>query len=61
MNTEAIKTYFKGIRAEWGKITWPQRRQVVGETIFVVGIVFVFTVAIYLIDVVFKGVFGLIK
>ncbi|MFI3300297.1 MAG: preprotein translocase subunit SecE [Candidatus Gastranaerophilales bacterium] len=57
----AIKTYFKGIRSEWGKISWPERRQVVAETIFVVVIVFVFTVSIYLMDVVFKGVLGLIK
>jgi preprotein translocase subunit SecE len=61
MNTAAIQTYFKGIRAEWGKITWPEKRQVIGETIFVVAIVFVFTVAVYLIDIVFKGIFGLIK
>lgn len=58
MNTalESIKTYFKGVRAEWGKITWPERRQVFAETLFVVAIVFVFTVAVYLMDIVFKWV-----
>jgi preprotein translocase subunit SecE len=61
MSTEAIKTYFKGIRVEWGKITWPERRQVIAETVFVVAIVFVFTVAVYLIDIIFKGIFSLIK
>jgi preprotein translocase subunit SecE len=61
MNTNAIQTYFKGVRAEWGKISWPQKRQVIAETFFVVIIVFVFTVAVYLIDIIFKGIFGLIK
>ncbi len=58
---EAITTYFKGVRSEWGKITWPQRSQVVSETIFVVVIVFIFTVAVYLMDIIYKGLFGLIK
>ena len=57
----SIQTYFRGVRSEWGKISWPEKRQVVTETIFVVVIVFVFTVAIYLMDIIFKGLFGLIK
>ncbi|MBE7703020.1 MAG: preprotein translocase subunit SecE [Cyanobacteria bacterium SIG28] len=43
----AIITYFKGVRTEWGKITWPERQQVIVETFFVVAIVFVFTLTIY--------------
>ena len=58
---EAIKTYFKGVRAEWGKVSWPERRTVLFETGSVIVIVFVFTVAIYLMDLIFKGLFGLIK
>ena len=58
---EAMKTYFKGVRTEWGRVSWPDKRQVVVETISVIIIVFVFTVAIYLIDVIFKGILGLIK
>ena len=34
-----IITYFKGVRTEWGKITWPEKNQVVIETFFVVAIV----------------------
>ena len=59
--TNSIKTYFRGVRTEWGKISWPEKRQVVAETLFVIVIVFVFTVAIYLMDIIFKGIFGLIK
>ena len=55
----SIITYFKGVRTEWGKITWPERHQVVVETFFVVAIVFVFTVFIYLADKIFE--FGVDK
>ena len=57
----SITTYFRGVRSEWGKITWPEKRQVVAETIFVVIIVFAFTVSVYLIDIIYAGLFGLIK
>lgn len=57
----SIKTYFRGVRTEWGKISWPEKRQVVVETVFVIAIVFVFTVAVYLMDIIFKGILGLIK
>ena len=56
-----VKSYFKGVRSEWGKISWPERRQVFAETVFVIVIVFVFTVAVYLMDIIFKNVLGLIK
>ena len=49
-----IITYFKGVRTEWGKITWPEKHQVVVETAFVVAIVFIFTVFIYFVDIIFK-------
>ena len=49
-----IMTYLKGVRAEWGKISWPERSQVVGETLFVIVIVVAFTVAVYVMDVLFR-------
>ena len=63
MNTivSNITTYLKGVRAEWGKITWPERRQVFAETLFVVVIVFVFTISVYLMDVFFKWILGFIQ
>ena len=57
---ESIKTYFRGVRSEWGKITWPERGQVIGETAFVVAIIFAFTLAVYLMDIFYKWVFGFI-
>jgi len=56
----SIKTYLKGVRSEWGKINWPERRQVFVETLFVVVIVVVFTVSVYFMDVIFKWVLGFI-
>ena len=43
---DAIATYFRGVRTEWGKITWPEKNQVVVETFFVVAIVFVLEIPI---------------
>ena len=51
-----ILTYFKGVKTEWGKITWPERQQVVVETFFVVAIVFVFTVFVFAVDKIFDFV-----
>jgi len=58
---QSLSTYFKGVKAEWGRISWPERRQIVAETAFVIVIVFFFTVAIYLIDLLFKGLLSLIQ
>lgn len=55
-----IKTYLKGVRAEWGKITWPERQQVFAETLFVIVIVVAFTVAVYFMDIFYKWVLGFI-
>ena len=52
---DAIATYFRGVRTEWGKITWPEKHQVVVETFFVVAIVFVFTIFIYFVDIIFNA------
>lgn len=57
---DAIKMYLKGVRSEWGKINWPERRQVFAETLFVVIIVFVFTIMVYFLDIFFKWVLGFI-
>lgn len=58
---ESMKTYFRGVRSEWGKITWPEKQQIISETFMVIAIIFVFTVAVYLMDIIYKGLFGLLK
>ena len=61
MNTEKIVEYFKGIKSEWGKITWPDRKQVVMQTMVVLVIVICFTIYTYGIDVILKEIFKFFK
>ena len=58
---EAIKTYFKGVKIEWGKITWPAKEQVGQQTLATIIIVLAFTVFIYVLDKLLQGFFNLIK
>jgi len=57
---ESVKTYFKGVKAEWGRISWPERQQIIAETISVLIIVAALTIMIYLLDLLFKGLLSLI-
>lgn len=57
---DGLTTYFKGVRTEWGKISWPQREQIIAETIIVLVVVAAFTLLVFLMDIVFKWVLGLI-
>ena len=54
-------TYFKGVKAEWGKITWPERKQVIAQTIIVLTIVIAFTIYTYGLDILFKGILKALK
>lgn len=56
-----MKSYFKGVKIEWGKITWPQKKQVFVETLYVIAIVFVFTLFILILDLIYKGAFSFLK
>ena len=56
-----LKSYFKGVKSEWGKITWPQKQQIVAETVVVLVIVTILTAIVYLIDIGFKGLFQFLK
>ena len=56
----AIISYLLGVKMEWGKITWPEKQQVVVETFFVVAIVFVFTLFIFLVDKGFETFFNIL-
>ena len=58
---QTIITYFKGVKAEWGKVSWPQKQQVIVETGIVLAVVAFFTIVVYLMDIIFKFLLGLIK
>lgn len=57
---DGLITYFKGVKSEWGKVTWPEKNQIIFETGIVIFVVVVFTVVVYLMDIIFKGLLGLI-
>ena len=56
----ALLTYFKGVKVEWGKISWPQKNQIIFETGVVIFVVVAFTIIVYLMDIIFKGLLGLL-
>jgi preprotein translocase SecE subunit len=56
-----MKEYFRGVRSEWGKITWPEKSQIISETFMVIAIIFCFTLAVFLIDKIYIFLFGFIK
>ena len=53
-----LKTYFKGVKSEWGKITWPMRELVIADAGVVLFVVFIITAMVYIIDKAFIGLFG---
>ena len=55
-----IKTYFKGVQTEWTKITWPEKNQIIVETLFVIAIVTAFTIAVFCVDKVYAWILGFI-
>ncbi len=57
---ESVVEYFKGIKTEWAKITWPDKPQVIRETIMVLVVVLFFTVVITCFDQIFAFVLGLL-
>ena len=54
MDTDKFVTYFKGVKSEWGKITWPERKQVIAQTLVVLVIVIAFTAYTYGLDIIFQ-------
>ena len=48
-----LATYFKGVRNEWAKVSWPTKQQVVADTIIVLLVVTFFTVVIFAMDKIF--------
>lgn len=56
----AVKEYLKGVKSEWYKITWPEKNQIMVQTITTLAIVFLFTTIVYLLDILFKGLLSFI-
>ncbi len=61
MTKEQIIAYFKGVKSEWGKVTWPDRKQVIAQTVAVLVIVTAFTIYVYGLDLLFQGILKALK
>ena len=57
---EDFIAYLKSVKLEWGKISWPPKQQVFVETLYVIVVTFVFTIAILLMDSIFSGILKLL-
>jgi len=57
---EQLKDYFKGVKSEWHKVTWPDKQQTLHETLIVIVITAFVTMLIFLIDVVLRFIIGFI-
>ena len=55
-----ISNYLKSVKVEWYKITWPEKRQVIVETIVVLIVVFFFATLVYTYDQIFGFLTGLL-
>lgn len=58
--TGRIKSYFKGVKAELKKVNWPTKKELTNYTIVVLATVFVMTIVIWGLDVIFQNLVGLI-
>ena len=54
---QAAVAYFKSVKLEWGKITWPGKQQVIVETIYVIVITAIFTIGVLAVDTIFNALF----
>lgn len=57
---EKLTVYLKGVKIEWGKITWPEKKQVAVETVIVLIVVMFFAILIYSYDKIFGFLSGLL-
>jgi len=49
-----IKNYLRGVRAEFSKISWPSRAEVLSLTVLVLAMVVILTIYVGAIDALFK-------
>ncbi|HEY9746051.1 MAG TPA: preprotein translocase subunit SecE [Oculatellaceae cyanobacterium] len=50
MPVQSFAEYLKGVRSEWGKITWPTWPQIWGQTIVVLVMVSIMTLGLFIMD-----------
>ncbi len=56
---KSIVQYFKDVKSEFKKVSWPSRKQVFNNTVVVLVTIIVSAVGIWLIDLLFSGAWSL--
>lgn len=59
--SEQVVTYFKGVRSEWHKVTWPDRQQTIHETLIVIVVTTFITLLIFFIDNILRYAVNLLE
>lgn len=54
-----MSSYFKGVKAELKKVTWPTRKELMTYTIVVIVAVTLMTLVVWGLDVIFHNLFGI--
>jgi preprotein translocase SecE subunit len=54
---DKLVTFFKSVKQEWAKISWPSKADVIRETILVIVITAVFTIGVLALDVILDALF----
>lgn len=52
--------YFKGVKQEWHKVTWPGRGEVLRETAVVLFVVALFSTFVFVVDKLFQAIIQII-
>ncbi|KPL17448.1 MAG: preprotein translocase subunit SecE [candidate division Zixibacteria bacterium SM23_81] len=58
MSLDRIVKFFKEVKVELGKVTWPNRQELIGSTIIVVVLSLVMAVYIGILDFILSSLFG---
>ena len=53
-----IVRFFKDVKAELKKVTWPTKKQAIRNTVVVLVFLVVIGLFVFLLDLLFQGVFG---
>ncbi|PKM70335.1 MAG: preprotein translocase subunit SecE [Firmicutes bacterium HGW-Firmicutes-18] len=54
-----VSNFFKGVRSELRKVSWPTRKELVNYTMVVMAVVTLMTLVVWALDLVFNGLFSI--
>ena len=58
-NKGKLKTYFRGVRSELKKVTWPSKKELFNYTGIVLLISLIVAIIVYIIDILLNNILGL--